>query len=626
MALTWRERLVVEPEWNDIARWPFVDPTALAPESRRGFLTNRRAVAKVLSGQSLKSVSETVNLSAARISQLMTRCLGGDENAPPALSKALVPHQRLVPSSRQSALSTLAEEKGARCGFSYLLETVPGLREHLHKHIRHAVKRSQRGQNLTPRGLHAVFITHLKSQNWPMDTYPFTSASQGYESIRRFLKRELETHRMPRLPVRVISANLPPIRAFREIHIDEASVDCHGSIAVILNNQMKPHRLARISILLARDIGTGCYLAATIALTTHPNAADVLALLEQLIQPWSPMVLTAPGLSYTANAGFPTALGEAFCRPSFGIIRMDNALAHLSHTVRRMICDHLGATCNFGLPKNPKARAMVEQAFRRLNVDIHRLPSSTGTSPIDPRREPLKNQKKAPLISLDALEQTLSVLLTEQNLKPAKFLGGVSPMEQIQHQMTGHFLPLRAPDQHPGLQPFERARTVTVRKGFSADSPRINFEGCQYRGAAINDADLLNQKVQILFDIRDIRTLRVCSLDGRALGTVMAPKTWQRFGHSVALRKRINTLVRERQLSSRDPMGEYFDYTLAHRHLPKEALTLLRIDRNRTQTAKPLVPEVAPELEKMTVDRLEDALKRLPDWNPDMARKRKKPK
>ena len=413
------------------------------------------------------------------------------------------------------------------------------------------------------------------------------------------------------------------MRAFQEIHIDEATVDCHGSVAVILHGQMTPHRLARISILLARDIGTGCYLGATIALSTHPNSADILALLEQLIQPWEPMTLTAPGLSYAAQAGFPSAMGEVYVRPSFGILRLDNALAHLSHPVRRMICDHLGATCNFGLPKNPKARAMVEQAFRKLNVDIHRLPSSTGTSPVDPLKEPLKNRKKAPLLSLNALEQALSVLLTEHNLQPMKSMGGVSPMEQTRYQMANHLLPLRAPNPFPGLKPFERQQVVTVRQGFSADAPRINFEGCQYKGGAIDDFALLNQRVHIIYDIRDIRTLEVTTLNGRHLGTVWAPKTWQRYAHSVSLRKRINALIRAHVLSARDPLGGYFDYTLTHRHLPKEALTLLRIDDHQTDIADSVLPETELARTTRSSKELDEALSKLPDWSPGMVRKRK---
>jgi len=624
MVLTWRERLFHEQEWNEFKRWPFLDTQAFPAEKRRRYHTNARIVAAILEGRSVKSVAESFHVTPGRVSQLMGRCLAGDEDTPPALTTGLIPHQRLETSSRRTALGTLAKPAGDRCGFQYVLATVPGLSDYLMTQIRAKVHRNKSSQNLTPRRFHASFIAYLNDQDWPKDTYPFTSSSLGYESCRRFLKRSLIELQMPKEHHRVIGPKTMPVCAFQEIHIDEAHIDCKGAAAVVLHDQMKPLRLGRISLLLARDVGTGCYLAATIALSAHPNAADVLALLEQLVQPWEPLALTAPGLSYSAEAGFPSALDESFCRPTFGIVRLDNALAHLSHQVRRMVCEHLGATVNFGLPKNPKARALIEQAFRRLNLDIHRFPSTTGSHPNDPLREPSKLQKNPPFVSLRALQEAISVLLTEYNLSPLANQGGITPLEQMQYQMTNHLLPLRASNLGPGLGPYERSQTVTVRKGFKAEAPRINFEGCQYTGAALNSADLLNQKVTVLMDIRDIRLLHVMTLDGRSLGVVQAPHTWTRFAHSVSLRKRINHLVRRNVLSKRDPLGGFFDYMLAHRHLPKEALSLLKLAKLMPEEDTLPSEEAEDSMPTPKNDStLQKALERLPDWNPDMAKNRR---
>ncbi|MDR9423657.1 MAG: Mu transposase C-terminal domain-containing protein [Marinobacter sp.] len=625
MELTWRERLVAEPEWRDIANWPLVDTQRLSSPHQRRYHKNLRIAAGVLQGTPLKVVASEVGVSPGRVSQLMERCLGGPEDAPPALTRGLIPFLKVKRSGRSSTLPTLEQPAGSRCAFSHLLATVPGLEDTLTKQIRLAAQRSRRGQNLTPKALHAHFIAYLESQNWPRDAYPFTSASRGYESVRRFLQRAKTDFLMPSDPKRATGPRTTPVTAFQEIQIDEAHIDCKGAAAVVLHKRMKPIRLSRISLLLARDVGTGCYLASTIAPDVHPNAADVLALLEQLVLPWEPLELTTPGLSYIATAGFPSALGESYCRPAFGLVRMDNALAHLSHQVRRMVCDHLGAASNFGLPKAPKARALIEQAFRRLNIDIHRFPSTTGSHPADPLREPNKLQKEPPFVSLRALEEAVSILLTEHNHRPLGNQGGVTPMEQMEYQMANHLIPLRSGSLGPGLKPFERMQAATVRKGFTAEQPRINFQGCQYEGAALNSATLIGQQVNIVFDIRDIRHLRVITLEGSPLGTVSAPTTWLKFAHSLSMRKRINRMVKERFLSRRDPLGGYFNYTMAHRHLPKEALTMVSlaaqgaIDDENTLSHKGNT-EVATTHDTPA---LNAALARLPDWNPQMAKKRK---
>lgn len=627
MELTWKQRLIWEPEWHDFQRWPSIDTHGLSREHCRQFQRNARAVSAVLVGEKLCDVGASLSISNGRVSQLMARCLAGPDDQPPMLTRGLIPYQHQQFALRKQAIDTLTQPMGHRCSFAYVLDTAPGLRDHLIEHIRLSVNRSRRGQNLRPGPLHAQFIAFLEALDWPHDQYPFTTVSRGYESIRRYLELTIADFLMPRESTRVTRPEQTPFTAFQEIQIDEAHLDCHGAAAVVLRHRMKPVRLGRVSLLLARDVGTGCYLAATIALTSHPTALDVLALLEQLTQPWQPLELVTPGLSYCAEAGFPSAIDETFCRPAFGLIRFDNALAHLSHQVRRMVCDHLTGTCNFGLPKNPKARAFIEQAFRRLNVDIHRFPSTTGSHPADPLREPAKLQKEPPYVSLRALEEAVSILLVEYNHRPLANQGGITPMEQMHYQMANHFLILRATSLAPGLKPFELAKSVTVRRGFTADAPRINFAGCQYTGKAINQARLLNRKVTIVYDARDIRYLRVQTLAGEPLGTVNAPGSWLRYAHSIAVRKRVIRLVREHILSRRDPLGGYYEYTRGHAHLPSKALEYLKL----TEASRPLGDSDAshkatPSTEKTTPnDRpdLQEALKRVPDWSPDMAKKRR---
>lgn len=628
MNLSWRERLIAEPHWLDMNQWPFIEAQALPADVRRGYQRNIEIVHAVLQGSPLREVANRHRLHPSRITQLMNRCLGGDEEADPPLSAGLLPQKRLSTGRRHSPLPTFSRKGGARCSFKHLLDSVPGLQKHLVERVRLSARQSRQGQNLSAKALHACFLAYLESQNWPRDCYPYTSVSQGYESVRKLLKRLLTDFTMPRPPTREILSRQPSTRVFQEIQIDEHTLDCKGAAAVLLHGEMKPVRLARISVLVARDVATGCFLAHTIALTQHPAADDVLALFEAMTTPWQPMTLKTPGLVYASETPFPSALGEAFVRPTFGIIRLDNALAHLSRPVRLMISDYLFATNNLGLPRLPKGRNVIEQAFARLNVDVHRFPSTTGSHPVDPIREPRKNQKRAPFVSLRTLEEVLSVLLAEYNLSPLANQGAVSPIEQVRHQMMHHLVPLRSPSRGPSLEPFESVRQVMVRQPERGRSPRINFEKVVYEGAALRSSALVNQKVLIRFDRRDIRRLRVQTLDGRDIGEVVASRAWRRYPHSLATRKRINRLIREGYLSRRDPLLEYFNYTAAHRELPREALTLVNLTRefrlNENVPAELEPSEGLPPPQLVTDEpSVANALKELPDWNPDMVQNRR---
>ncbi len=626
MNLSWRDRLAAEPHWQLMSSWPLVSTHAFTRQKKAAFQRNIEMVAAALTGEPLGEIAQRYGLSPAILTRLMNRCLGGPADGEPALSRGLVPYQQLDKSLRRSPLATHTKKCGARCSFECLLDTLPDLKVYLVKLIRASVNQTRRGQNLAAKPLHALFLAYLETHNWPRDAYPYTSKSRGYESVRRFLNTTAAELTMPTAPSREIRTRQLASRAFAEIQIDEHTLDCNGAAAVVLQGQMKPLRLARICVLVARDVATGCYLAHTIALTQHPSADDVLALFEAMNQPWEPLELTTPGLSYGAAAPYPAALGETFLRPAYGIIRLDNALAHLSRTVRHMVAETLLATVNFGLPRVPKGRNVIEQAFARLNIDIHRFPSTTGSHTQDPIREPRKNLKSAPCVSLKVLEEALSVLLAEFNIRPLANQGGVSPIEQIEYQMQHHLVPLRAPRLGPVSAPFESVREVTVRRPDTAGGQRINFEKVSYVGPALSASVLTGQKVMIRFDRRDLRTLHVQTLEGRPLGVVHAPRTWQRFPHSLATRKKINRLIREGQLSRRDPLGGYFAYTSAHHTLPSQALTLVQLSREFGGTYELANPEdSSTELldEPGSNADLAGALTKLPDWDASMVRRRR---
>ena len=108
----------------------------------------------------------------------------------------------------------------------------------------------------------------------------------------------------------------------------------------------------------------------------------------------------------------------------------------MSHLVKNYICNDLGATLNLGLPAHPKGRNVIEYAFKLLNEYTHRFASTTGSHPKDAIKETTKNSKLPQVITLHALEEILSVLMTSQNTTPQNRLNGLSPLHAIKQQMN----------------------------------------------------------------------------------------------------------------------------------------------------------------------------------------------
>ncbi|MCP5017654.1 MAG: hypothetical protein GY938_20640 [Ketobacter sp.] len=627
MHLSWRQRAAKEPHLCNLAKWPLVDTSLWPRDKKRRFLRNQTIVSRVLAGERFSEIAYSTGVTQSTISKIMQRCLAGDDAMEPALSSGLIPGARLAPNQRRKPLASFERTQGAACSFSALLRSVPGLEVHLNQLIASSVRQHRRGQNLRIKSFHCAFLRYLETKQWPHDRYPYTEASLAYESLRTYLNRKLAEYHLPITPKRVILPKDLTRRIFAEVQIDEQTIDCHGSVAIELNDQMQPFRIARLNLVLARDVASGCLLGYHIALTQHPTADDMLQLLSQILTRWVPRDAGLEGLSCLPGAGFPSALGESFTRPAIGMIRMDNALSHLANKVRHVICYQLGAALNFGLVKQPKGRNVIEQAFAKLNVDIHRFPSTSGSHPQDPVAEPAKHKRSAPYVSLRVLEKAIEAILADHNVRILGNMASVTPLDQMTYQMAHHLIPLLPPNAAPELRnPLMGYRIVSVRKSKDDDHPpHINFEKVKYRGDAIRNADLINNKVNITFKIQDIRTLSVSTLDGKQLGVIYAPKTWQRFPHSLTTRKYINKLIRDHSFSAQDPLANYFEYALQHRHLPEKALELVRIYREYGQHSIPLQAQSGTVIAERHEPKkaLRDALDRVPDWSPSMVHHRR---
>jgi putative transposase len=642
--LTWQARLAQQPSLLDMGEWPVIDALSLPRVKRRQFLRNQRMIAQALAQIPLNVIAADFNVTPALVLHWLNRALGGDEEAPPALTRALVPSERLHPNRRRQQLGTLLKSQGHTCSFGHLLTVVPGLEDYLHQLLKKFCNRSRTGQNLKVSTFHKAFLRYLRQSHWPADTYPFTVTSQGYESVRRYFHRELDRLRLPREARRVIAPTDKPVGIFQEVQIDEHTVDCHGAVIVELHQQWEPLRVSRVTLIAAREVTSGAILGALLVLDSSPCADDLLTLLALFTRPWEPRPLSAPGLAYPPGDCMPTALGEAFLRPAYGIFRFDNALIHRALAVRDYICDRLGATFNLGLPRYPLARVLIETAFKDLNLTIHRFPSTTGSYPTDPLKEPLHHRKKPPAVSIKVLEEAIQVHMATLNVRPQGNLGGASPIDLLRDQMAHHWVPLRPDCALEHRDPMVGSREVPVHyTARHQRRPWVNFEYLRYDAPGVLSPELARQKIRIEFDRRDLRQLKAFTLRGEFLGILNAPATWQRFPHTLSTRKMIMKLVKQGLIQSDDPFAGYYDHLLHHRTLPAQALELVRVHREfgghaqpQTLAQSPAVP-TADELsltpktrgKKTTtpVPGCETVSKRpapaIPDWSPNMVDKRR---
>lgn len=592
MRLTWRKRLEQQPSLMDLNEWPKIDALDLARNKRAVFLRNQKIIAQALAQIPLKKIASTHQVDPSLITHLLNRALGGDNDEMPPLTKALIPRFRLTSGYRHKVLSTLAAPAGDAHSLNHLLETVPGLQQYLKKLLQMFLSHARRGQNLRVNIFHKAFLRFLRQSHWPSDCHPFTTQSLGYESIRRYFHTQLNLLAEPTESIRIILPSRKPVSIFSEMEIDEHTVDCNGSVVVSLNGLWEPLRLARVSLVAAREVTTSAVLAAVLILRGSVSRDDILALLAHLTTPWISPELKTPGLQYPPGIYMPTALGEDFRRPAYGIFRFDNAMVHRASDVRDFICDELGATLNLGIPKYPLARVLIESAFKDLNLTIHRLPSTTGSHANDPVKEPAYQHKTAPVVSIKTLEEIILVHIANMNRKALGNLGSASPIEVMQAQMASHWVPLRPELALRHANPnIARAKVPVCFESSQHRRPWVNFAHLRYDAPRVLDASMRKKDIWVEFDRRDIRELKAFTLEGEILGTLYAPRTWLRFPHSLMTRNLIFKLKKTEDMNMEDPFGTYFDYLLKHRSVPTEALELVRFNREIGDFAAPINQE-----------------------------------
>lgn len=591
MHLNWKQRLDNDPSLKNVHDWVSVQPSSLPRSKQSKFVRNLKAVTKVANGELIKDVAKELNVSSAAISVLMKKTFAGDSNQPPALTTALIPMARINKDKRRSELSDYHNTKGARCSFNYLLDTVSGLDNYLNEIVKLHVKKAKHGENLTPKSFHNNFLQYLSDQNWPQNKYPFDQFKLGYESCRKYFHKLVAKFSVPKTKYNIVRINPTVNRAYDEVQIDSQTLDINTSAYFEFDGLVSPHRLSRMTLFIAIDVATDCVLAYKLCFSDSPTQYDLLDLLISINKKWKPRKLKTPGLTYEPGACLPSSLGSTYQNAGIGTISLDNALCHHSHTVREYICNEMAATIKLGLPAHPKTRNVVEYAFNRLNRYIHRFSCTTGSHPKDALKESLNNAKKPPVLTVNVLEDILSVILTHHNNTSQNRLVGHSPLSMIKSQMSNRLIRINHHMSASPKNPFIREHKVKVCWSSKEKRiPYIHFQGLRYSAPNVLDSSLIKKEIIIKYDYRDIRKLEAVTIKGEKIGVLNAPLSWQRYKHSVDTRKYIMNLIKQKKISGKDPLHRVFEYLYKNREFPSEALSLANLITEFTEEQTEQLP------------------------------------
>lgn len=626
--ISYSKQLEINPSLYDMENWESLKMLTRIEVSNKEFIQRKNIVNNVLQGSTLTATAKKYNVSISKVHYLMDRTLGSKSvNDAPALAKGLLPNVFINKRLRTKKLSKHDDEIGARGSFKYILFTVKGLFDYLDELLINHIKRVAHSEILTPKSFQKCFLKFLELRNWSEFKYPFNTDSKAYESCRKYFHNRINELKMPKPKLnRIINSPLVPVKAYQEVQLDAQMLDVKASLSFRFRGREIQTSVSRITLYLARDKATGCILSYHLSYTKHPNRYDVIKLLSNIHTKWEPMDLTTPGLEYTPGACLPSYLGEIYQSVGLGKVMLDNAMAHLANIVREYLTEDLNVTMNLGLPATPKARNLIENAFDVLNYHVHRIQSTTGSHVRDPKKETKKNSKKPPVMSMQALEEIISVLITNENVTPKELLGSKTPLDAIKEDVQSYPLWIHYDQSYQNKNPFVSSKIVPVKTiEHENRTPHINFMKMRYKGAGLNNSKLIGKKIIVSIDSRDIRSLKASTIDGEYLGIIKCPMSWQLYPLSLTTKQHVQKLVKNKIIDSKDPLAGYFAYLFNNVHLPKISLELYKLVDHAKLVNKELIDAFSDDLESDTSCEIGQDLEsnyfttvEIPDWSIDL--------
>lgn len=582
--VSWKMQLAHNKELWDIANWNLFSPLELQKSKRQGYRKNIQIISHYLKCQSIAKVATAQGCTRRRIYQLLDKSLSTQSKAPePLLAKGLIPYARRHEYQRKRDFSSLSEDCGDSGSLNHLFKKLPDLLPNLTTMIEADVADKPYASNVTPKLFFQYFLELLEKYSWPDHKWPWNRERLGQESIRKLYHRL--NRQVSAKSVNTAAVMLPTSRhVYRELQIDECTIDIHSSVYFNFGDEVLPFRLSRICLIALIDVDTELILSWLLVFNKHAVKTDILEVLRGIQSPKTPKITSVPELIRVNPAGIiPNSLKSQLPHLQLGQVSLDNALTHLSHCVKDYICDELKGTLHLGRPRVPVARVIVEKVFHDLNVDFtHVSKSTSGSSPVDPIKESSKNAKKPPLVSVTHLEDWIAAFVSLHNARRKDKLRGMNAVERCSYLLTNtwHFHSYLEPQMIIG-NTLEFIVNIRVSKD-GQYNPRINIFSLTYTAHFLKQPLSQNlNKVKAVVDPDDLRIIKAF-YRGEYIGEFWAPTTWQDFAFDYRTRRYIRKLVLKDRVSEKHPLMGYIIYLLENMHVPSCALELYRVLRKIT--------------------------------------------
>jgi len=523
-----------------------------------------------LHSNTLKEIQLHTGIIGIELRRFVRRCLEVDDFGQAWGFRALIPRKRIKKYHRNDIALKNNKSENFTGAFSQLLETYPALNDLFNNLLSN--KSDFKEPGIIKKFIHKRFLDQCRKEGIKLNEYPFNTMNLARKSVERHIDKILNK-KLTSLNNSISCEEFKPkhssvIRPFQRVQFDGHRIDVLISITFKTpEGDEITSIMERIWLLVIIDVGTDAILGYYISLNKEYSSYDVLKCIKNAVMPWKPKDFTIPGLCYPEKGGYPSGLIPETKWAAWDELYYDNAKANLSNYVKERLTELIGCAVNAGPVNNPQRRGLVESFFRILEDNgFHRLPSTTGSSPKDPRRK--KSEKNAVKynITWEHLEELTEILIANYNCTPNQGNNYLTPLEAME-QRINRGMPLRLipAEKRNELDFFSiRAQRTVTGSVENGKRPYINYEGVSYKNNILaRSPDLIGTKLTLYINTEDLRSIKAFLPDGSELGLLTAAGKWGVVEHSIQIRKAINKLRNRKLLNLSlldDPVEKYYSY------------------------------------------------------------------
>lgn len=549
------DRLGIPPELRNTAGWPDIDLVVLPSGKQPRFRRLHDAVKLYMeTDRPVKEIAAEAQIPTEELLRFVQRCLTPTNSGQCVGFPALLKYTRLKAYTRTKDSSN----SGHSGLFAKLLSDHPELIKWIED-----TALGQRTEDAVPErnialiDLHSQFLDKLSTLGISPHDYPFSVESRGYESLRQYVKG-LEADKIDRAAnakylrkgqhVTGASQNSKGFRLHRPyefVMADTHAFDCSFVVGIPMPDGVyKPVPINRFGIMTVLDVPSRCVLGYQPMLNRDARGEDLLSAARNAVVPWRPRQLSIADLAYRNGAGFPSGVIPECAWRTWMKLSYDNAQAHLAPLVTKALISEIRCSLNDGIAGVPESRAILERFFRTLESRLgHRIVSTTGSNPSDPRRRAPERKAVRYDIRLDDLLQLIDVTIANYNATQHSAIGKIAPLEYIRLALDHGDLARTIPEaERTNFSLHKLYFEPTVRGDIkNGVRPYINYEGSRYRNSVLANAGrLIGLKIKAVANTEDLRFVDLYLPDGNPLGRTVAQGKWGLVKHTLRQRKMIN--------------------------------------------------------------------------------------